>query len=273
MNNTFPALNQSLLKTRDCILAIEHYFLLHGDSYYPRFLLIASFTLKRKGAGKEDILRDEFQAEQKTTPFEKNLMFILGYAALLSVPLFKTLTQLPPYMGVLLALGILWMVSEIMHRKKAVEYKHSLTVNFIMQKIDSTSILFFLGILLAVGALETSGYLKLLADGLNQNIGNIYSVNTLIGLLSAVVDNVPLVAASMGMYDLSYYPTDHDFWELLAYCAGTGGSILIIGSAAGVASMGILKMDFLWYLRKISLYALVGYVAGIVVYYLQHEFG
>jgi Na+/H+ antiporter NhaD/arsenite permease-like protein len=129
-----------------------------------------------------------------------------------------------------------------MHRDKDGDHKHGLSVSYILTRIDTTSILFFLGILLAVGALETSGHLKLLAEGLNHSIGNIYFINTFIGLLSAIVDNVPLVAASMGMYDLTYYPPDHDFWELLAYCAGTGGSILIIGSAAGVAAMGILKI-------------------------------
>ena len=138
---------------------------------------------------------------------------------------------------------------------------HSLSVVFLV-----------LGILLAVGALDSSGHLHMMAEVLNQTFGNIYVINTLIGLLSAIVDNVPMVAACMGMYDLTTYPPDHDFWELLAYCAGTGGSILIIGSAAGVASMGILKIDFLWYLKRISGYALLGYLAGIGVYYLQHHF-
>jgi Na+/H+ antiporter NhaD/arsenite permease-like protein len=137
-----------------------------------------------------------------------------------------------------------------------------------LHRIDTPSILFFLGILLAVGALDTSGHLKLAAEYLNQNVGNIFLINTIIGLLSAIVDNVPLVAAAMGMYDLSTYPTDHPFWESLAYCAGTGGSILIIGSAAGVASMGILKIDFMWYMRHMSLYALAGYLVGIAAFYL-----
>ena len=126
-----------------------------------------------------------------------------------------------------------------------------------------------LGILLAVAALETSGHLHQLSAMLDKTFGgNIYIINSLIGMLSSVVDNVPLVAAAMGMYDLSTFPPDHKFWELLAYCAGTGGSILIIGSAAGVATMGVLKIDFIWYLKKISLYALVGYFAGILTYYL-----
>lgn len=235
-------------------------------------LLLASYFLRKRKPGSEELLKDEYVKQNHTSPFEKNLLFVLGCLSLLSVPVFKTVTHLPPYMGVLLSLGIIWMVTEIMHRNKDVEHKRGLTVSQILQRIDTTSILFFLGILLAVGALETSGHLKLLAEALNEKVGNIYAINTMIGLLSAIVDNVPLVAASMGMYDLSYYPPDHNFWELLAYCAGTGGSILIIGSAAGVASMGILKIDFLWYLKRISIYALIGYFAGIAVYFLQHRF-
>jgi len=234
-------------------------------------LLLASYFLRKRKPGSEDLLMDEFGTIARTTPFEQKLLFVLGCLSLLSVPVFKTVTHLPPYMGVLLSLGILWIVTEIMHRNKEVDHKRGLTVSYILKQIDTTSILFFLGILLAVGALETSGHLQLLAEALNHHVGNIYAVNSMIGLLSAIVDNVPLVAASMGMYDLSFYPPDHDFWELLAYCAGTGGSILIIGSAAGVASMGILKIDFLWYLKRISIYALIGYFSGIAVYYLQHH--
>jgi len=234
-------------------------------------LVFASYFLRKNKPGDEELLTVEFGNKNITTPFEQKLLFVLGCLSLLSVPVFKTLTHLPPYMGVLLALGTIWIVTEIMHRNKEVEHKRGLTVSHILQKIDTTSILFFLGILLAVGALETSGHLNLLANALNENFGNIYFINTLIGLLSAIVDNVPLVAASMGMYDLSFYPQDHDFWELLAYCAGTGGSILIIGSAAGVAAMGILKVDFLWYLKRISWYTLIGYFSGIGVYYLQQQ--
>jgi Na+/H+ antiporter NhaD/arsenite permease-like protein len=141
-----------------------------------------------------------------------------------------------------------------------------------LHRIDTPAVLFFLGILLAVASLDTSGHLHLAATELDRIFGSIYIINTLIGLLSAIVDNVPLVAACMGMYEMTVFPPDHDFWELLAYCAGTGGSILIIGSAAGVASMGILKIDFLWYMKNISLYAAIGYFAGIGVYYLQHHF-
>ena len=234
-------------------------------------LLIATFTMKRNLKSHEVNPGMESGVIQKVTPKEQKFLFVSGCLALLSVPVFKSVTHLPPYMGVLLALGFLWIITELMHKNKQAEHKNGLTVHYILQRIDSTSILFFLGILLAVGALETSGYLDLLAETLNQKIGNIYTINSIIGLLSAVIDNVPLVAAAMGMYDLSYYPPDHDFWELIAYCAGTGGSILIIGSAAGVACMGILRIDFLWYLKRVSLYALTGYLGGIAVYYLQHS--
>jgi len=234
-------------------------------------LLLATWFLKKQ-KHETELLTAEFGKKNLTTPFEQRLIFILGCLGLLAVPVFKTITHLPPYLGILLSLSIIWFVTEIMHRHKEPEHKNSLMVSHILRRIDSTSILFFLGILLAVGALETSGYLKMMADGFNQYFGNIYLVNTIIGLLSAIVDNVPLVAATMAMYDLSFYPPDHVFWELLTYCAGTGGSVLIIGSASGVAAMGILKMDFIWYLKRISMYALIGYFAGIAVYYLQQQY-
>ncbi len=216
---------------------------------------------------------DEEGNQTMTTPAEKLLMFILGALALLSVPAFKYFTGMPPFMGILLSVGVLWYITELLHRRKedAESVRREYSVAAMLHRIDTPSILFFLGILLAVSALEVSGHLHHAATLLDQTFGNIYIINTLIGLLSAVVDNVPLVAASMGMYDLSHFPPDHDFWNLLAYCAGTGGSILIIGSAAGVASMGILKIDFLWYLKRISLYALAGYLAGVGMYYLEHS--
>ena len=215
---------------------------------------------------------DDSENQSITTEGEKLMMFILGALALLSVPLFKYLTGMPPFMGILLSVGILWYVTELMHRRKedAESVRRDYSVSAMLHRIDTPSVLFFLGILLAVGALEVSGYLHQMATLLDQTFGNIYVINTLIGLLSAVVDNVPLVAASMGMYEMTHFPPDHDFWNLLAFCAGTGGSILIIGSAAGVASMGILKIDFIWYLKRISLYALSGYLAGIAAYYVEH---
>ncbi|MBL7795678.1 MAG: sodium:proton antiporter NhaD [Saprospiraceae bacterium] len=234
-------------------------------------LLVATFVMGRK-SGEGELAKVEVEHNDHTTPFERNLLFFLGVAALLFVPVFKTVTHMPPYMGILLSLGVLWYVTEIIHRGKEDDHRHKLTVAAMLRRIDTPAILFFLGILLAVSALETSGHLRMTAEALNNAFGNIYAINTLIGLLSAVVDNVPLVAASMGMYSLTDFPPDHDFWNLMAYCAGTGGSILIIGSAAGVASMGILKVDFLWYFKRISIYAAIGYFAGIAAYYLEHMF-
>jgi Na+/H+ antiporter NhaD/arsenite permease-like protein len=190
---------------------------------------------------------------------------------LLFVPIFKTVTHLPPFMGILLGLGVLWLVTEIIHRSKNKHHYHHLTVVGTLREVDVPSVLFFLGILLAVAGFQTAGHLEQLATALDVTFdGNIYIVNILIGILSAIVDNVPLVAGAMGMYDFATYPVDDTFWELLAYCAGTGGSILIIGSAAGVAVMGILKIDFIWYLKRISLLAALGYFAGVGVYYLIH---
>lgn len=232
-------------------------------------LIVASFVLRKENKPLEKFDDAASASGHITTAFERNLIFILGVASLLFVPVFKALTHLPPYMGILLAVGSMWFVTELIHRYKDDDKRTELSVASTLQKIDTPSILFFLGILLAVGSLETSGYLSQLAGVLDQHLGSIFAINTLIGFLSAIVDNVPMVAACMGMYDLVTYPQDHNFWELLAYCAGTGGSILIIGSAAGVAAMGILKVDFIWYLKRISLYAIIGYIAGVGVYYVQ----
>jgi len=233
-------------------------------------LIVATVVMRRK-SGQDEMAKVEVEQDNRTTAFERNLLFFLGVASLLFVPVFKTVTHMPPYMGILLSLGVLWYVTEIIHRGKEEEHRHTLTVATMLRRIDTPAILFFLGILLAVSALDTSGHLRLASEFLNNTFGDIYLINTMIGLLSAVVDNVPLVAASMGMYTMETFPPDHDFWNLMAYCAGTGGSILIIGSAAGVASMGILKVDFLWYLKRISIYAAIGYFAGIAVYYLEHN--
>lgn len=234
-------------------------------------LIIASYFLSRDKSALEQMKEIDIKDKRIITPFQQNLLFVLGGISLLSVPVFKAITHMPPYMGILLSVGVLWYITEFMHRGKHPDHKREFSVAQMLHRIDTPSILFFLGILLAVASLEASGHLELMADFLNQHLGSIYIINMMIGLLSAIVDNVPLVAACMGMYDLSVYHPDHDFWELLAYCAGTGGSILIIGSAAGVASMGILKIDFLWYLKRISVYALIGYLAGIGVYYVQHS--
>ena len=204
---------------------------------------------------------------------EKRIILALGVLALLMVPVFKTLTHLPPFMGILLGVSILWGVTELMHRDKEMQVKTPLSITGVLQRVDTPTILFFLGILLAVSALQTGGHLSDFATALDQKIGNIWVINGLIGLLSAIVDNVPLVAGAMGMYSMELYPQDHMFWELLAYCAGTGGSGLIIGSAAGVAMMGILGIDFIWYLRRITLFAILGYFSGILVLLLQYWLG
>ncbi|PWK26414.1 NhaD family Na+/H+ antiporter [Arcicella aurantiaca] len=194
------------------------------------------------------------------------IMLLTGLGTLLFVPIFKTITHLPPYMGILLGLGVVWVVSEVLHSGKDEEERHPFTVAHALSKIDTSSILFFLGILVAIGALESTHLLSSLAKWMDNTIGNQDIIVVVIGLASAIIDNVPLVAASMGMYDLVHFPTDSKIWEFMAYCAGTGGSILIIGSAAGVAVMGMEKIDFLWYLRKISFTALIGYFAGVLTY-------
>ena len=201
----------------------------------------------------------------------KTILFA-GVGFLLFVPVFKTLTHLPPFMGMMLALGFMWIITTIIHKDKNNNVPEKFTVARALQKIDSTSILFFLGILLAVSALQSFGLLKQLAGVLTANLKNDYLIGTALGLLSAIVDNVPLVAASQGMYDLSVYPTDHLFWEFLALTTGTGGSAIIIGSAAGVAVMGIEQINFMWYLKKISWLAIIGFAAGIIVFMLQRNF-
>jgi Na+/H+ antiporter NhaD/arsenite permease-like protein len=206
------------------------------------------------------------------TKKERNLVFFLGVGALLSVPVFKTITHLPPYLGMLGGLGILWIVTGFMHKRRSESDYNRLSVNNILSRIDTPSILFFLGILMAVNALQTCGQLGMLSASLDKipmnEPGKYYFITVVIGILSSIVDNVPLVAGAMGMYN---FPIDHYFWEFLAYAAGTGGSILIIGSAAGVAVMGMEKIDFIWYLKKISWLALTGYLAGAAVYILQQN--
>jgi Na+/H+ antiporter NhaD/arsenite permease-like protein len=202
--------------------------------------------------------------------FERNLIFYVGISCLLFVPIFKTITHLPPYMGMLFSLGVIWALTEIIHNKKHVDEKGSLSVSHALRKIDTPSILFFFGILMSISSLEVVGFLPEMANKLNSSIGNINLVAICIGLLSAVFDNVPLVAALQSMYSLNDFPQDHYFWELLAFTAGTGGSCLIIGSAAGVAVMGMEKIDFFWYLKKMSWIALLGFIAGVSVFLLQH---
>lgn len=199
----------------------------------------------------------------------RNIIFCVGVGGLLFVPVFKTLTHLPPFMGMMLSLAVLWIVSEIIHHRADYDDDTELHITRILKRIDTPSVLFFLGILLAVSALEATGLLNGLAHWLDNSIGNLDLIVFLIGLLSAVIDNVPLVAAAMGMYDLGVYPQDAPLWEFLAYAAGTGGSCLIIGSAAGVAAMGMERISFFWYLRHITPLALVGYIAGALLYQLM----
>jgi Na+/H+ antiporter NhaD/arsenite permease-like protein len=206
----------------------------------------------------------------KSTPNERKTVFIIGIACLLFVPVFKTITHLPPYMGIVFGLGLMWVLTEMVHSGKDEAEKGLFSVNHALRKIDTPSILFFLGILLAVSALQSTGVLTSVAKALDNAIGNISIITIIIGFLSAIVDNVPLVAAAQGMYSLEQYPTDHFFWEFLAYCSGTGGSILIIGSAAGVAAMGMERIQFGWYLKKIAWLAFIAYLAGAVVFLLQH---
>jgi Na+/H+ antiporter NhaD/arsenite permease-like protein len=227
-------------------------------------------SIKFKGNMAPPIV-ENIKLDKKVSKKHQTIVFFSGVIILILVPVFKTITHLPPYMGILIGLGVLWIITEIMHVEKEEKYKHALSVAYALRKIDTPSILFFLGILISIAALQSSGILSGLATWLTTNISNIDAIVISLGFLSAIVDNVPLVAAAQGMFDLSVYPTDHYFWEFLAYCAGTGGSTLIIGSAAGVAAMGIEKVHFFWYLKKISLLAVLGYLAGAFVYILQHQ--
>jgi Na+/H+ antiporter NhaD/arsenite permease-like protein len=244
-------------------------------------LLVLSMTMKGEIQRTQVSALDE-ERRDPTTPFERNLVFALGIGALVFVPVFKTVTHLPPYMGILFGLGVLWVVTEVIHRGKNYEDKHPLSVVGVLRRIDITSVLFFLGILLAVSSLATAGHLTQVATLLRESLGDVYAINIAIGLLSSVVDNVPLVAGAMKMYPLaspadlalagadtawlSNFQANGVFWEMLAYCAGTGGSCLIIGSAAGVAAMGMEKINFIWYLKKISLLAFLGYISGAAAY-------
>jgi len=243
---------------------------------------VLSFTLKGNVVRPEDTKGEKH--EDATSERLKKLMLFLGVSALLFVPVFKTFTHLPPYMGMLLGLGIMWVTTEILHHGRKDKKRPGLQVTSIITKVDVPTILFFLGILSAVAALQSAGQLNILGAWLKDNIGNVFGINIAIGILSSIIDNVPLVAGAMGMYPINTLEavqaaTDPNyaqmfvqngiFWEFLAYCAGTGGSILIIGSAAGVAAMGMEKIDFIWYLKKISWLALIGYLAGAGVYILQ----
>lgn len=247
-------------------------------------LVIVSLTMK--GEAHPPLRTDCLQSQVPVTNRERRIYLLSGIGGLLLIPVFKSLTHLPPYMGVMLALGILWIMTEIQQRKKQKELRMRLTFAGILKKTDLSVIFFFLGILLAVAGLESAGYLNIAGQFLNEKVHNIYAINLAIGALSSVMNHIPLVAGTMGMFDivspdalaaisdpakvayLNHFVTDGSFWELLAYSAGTGGNILLIGSMAGVAAMSLTKIDFVWYLKKISLLALAGYLSGIAVYFL-----
>jgi Na+/H+ antiporter NhaD/arsenite permease-like protein len=232
-------------------------------------LVVPSFVIGIQMKGNFERSKDSAAKNVAAASTARNTVFWLGFCSLLFVPVFKSITHLPPYMGILLGLGLLWAITELIHSGKDEAEKGMLSVNHALRKIDTPSVLFFLGILLSVAALQTTGILGDLAAWMDEKIGNIETITFSIGILSSIVDNVPLVAATQGMYSLEQFPADHSFWLMLAYCAGTGGSALIIGSAAGVAAMGMEKIDFFWYFKKISWLALLGYVAGFAVFLLQ----
>ncbi len=239
--------------------------------------LILGATLKGDVESPEDV--DEgVHIDQRW----QRLIFFVGIAALVFVPIFKTITHLPPYLGMLFGLSVLWILTEIISRKHSKEDFTLPTAMKTLEHVDSPSILFFLGILMAVACLEICGALAMLASGLNNTFIDMHMgdepigfflIDLIIGVLSSIVDNVPLVAATMGMYPIHgaevMFEPNHPFWEFLAYCAGTGGSLLIIGSAAGVAVMGMEKIDFIWYLKKITPLAFAGYIAGAIVFILM----
>jgi len=237
-------------------------------------LTLLSFFLKgkiHKPALSEDETREFIPRRDRIT------ILIAGVLALISVPVFKTLTHLPPYMGMLLGLGFLWFYTDIrFYFNKRVDLR-MLSVSRIIKDVDTPTILFFLGILSGVAALQSAGHLDILSGWLADKIGNIYIINIIVGIVSSIIDNVPLVAASIGMYDIaqpdaigyaSFFVQNGNFWSFLAYCAGTGGSVLIIGSAAGVAAMSLEKIDFFWYLKHISWLAMAGYLSGALTYWL-----
>jgi NhaD family Na+/H+ antiporter len=235
----------------------------------PVFVMLFFFKGKVQ---RPAIVYDKGTNQTESSFRSRNIVLLSGLGILLMVPLFKAVTHLPPFMGILMGLGILWMITEILHSKKEEADRQAYTVSYALRKIDTPSILFFLGILLAIAALDAAGQLMHVSQWMNRTLKDENLVAGSVGLLSAVVDNVPLVAATQGMYSLQEYPADHYFWEFLAYATGTGGSILIIGSAAGVAVMGIEKISFTWYLKKIGWLALIGYISGGLIYMAQHYF-
>lgn len=231
------------------------------------FLPLLFIGRNMKGEVNKPATRDKPKTNREN--FESRLILFMGLGTMLFIPVFKTVTHLPPFMGMLFSLGLLWAVTEIIHKNK--RDKENYSVAYALQKIDTPSILFFLGILVAIGALQSTGQLTQMSGWISSKVADINLLTITIGILSAIVDNVPLVAATQGMFSLQQYPTDHYFWEMIAYTTGTGGSILIIGSAAGVVAMGIEKISFTWYLRRFGGWAFLGYLAGAAVYILQEK--
>ena len=242
--------------------------------FFPSLMCIiiplVFLSFKLKGSVQRPVAEQKMN-RKPISEKHQSIVFFSGVLALVFVPVFKSITHLPPYMGILIGLGVLWVITEIIHGKKEEEDKRGFSVVHALSMIDTPTILFFLGILMSITALESIGSLSQLAGWMSATLQSDDIIVISIGLLSSIIDNVPLVAAAQGMYSLDQYPTDHYFWEFLAYCAGTGGSVLIIGSAAGVAAMGLEKISFFWYLKKVSLLALLGYFAGAITYILQHQ--
>jgi Na+/H+ antiporter NhaD/arsenite permease-like protein len=253
----------------DTIQIIKHLFF---PSVVVVLVPLSVLSLIMKGKIYRPRLVEQEEDEEMVSDKERRTVFLVGILGLLFVPVFKTVTHLPPFMGMMLSLGAMWAVTEVMHRKRSYQARKKLAVIGILKKIDTASVLFFLGILLGVAALQEVGSLGNAAAFLDEKIGNIYVINLSIGLLSAIVDNVPLVAAAQGMYPIEAvgaFAPSGSFWLFLAYCAGTGGSALIIGSAAGVAAMGIERIDFLWYMKHLTWLAILGYASGAVVFILM----
>jgi Na+/H+ antiporter NhaD/arsenite permease-like protein len=237
-------------------------------------LILLSIFIKGKI---ENPILEENESREYVPKKDRITILIAGVLALLSVPVFKTTTHLPPYMGMLLGLGFLWFYTDVRFYFNKRQDLRKLSVNRILKDVDTPTILFFLGILSGVAALQSAGHLDILSGWLADKIGNIYAINIIIGIVSSIIDNVPLVAASIGMYDIaqpdaigyaSFFVQNGNFWSFLAYCAGTGGSVLIIGSAAGVAAMSLEKIDFFWYMKHISWLAIAGYLSGALTFWL-----
>ena len=243
------------------------------ELFFPSLVCLGVPLLVISRSLKGNIERPAKPSKEKDplTDRHKLIVLISGIMVFILVPVFKTITQLPAFMGIILGLGLLWLITEIMHGGKDEEDKNFLSVTYALRKIDAPSILFFLGILISISALQSIGLLAQLANWTTSNISNNNILILSIGLLSSIIDNVPLVSATQGMYPLSIYPMDNPFWEFLAYATGTGGSILIIGSASGIAAMGMEKISFGWYLKKISWLAVLGYFAGAAAFLIQQD--